>query len=188
MTKENQGAWDRQEDIFLVRNSTQTFHGGQDWAHLANFKEDFSVTTNGLGTPVTASQAAYKAVSKIHHYPPADFEPAASDLAMFLWPDNNAWEQGRHRLLLGNGASELIDLVIRSAKPGLWRPGPQHTQYKEYARSALAAGFETTSADDKSATLLCIVNPTNPTGEYWDLAKVKVYIEDSCERGTTVIV
>ncbi len=38
------------------------------------------------------------------------------------------------------GASELIDLVIRNANPGRWRPGPQRTQYKEYARSALAAG------------------------------------------------
>jgi len=46
----------------LVLSSTQTFHGGQDWAHLSNFVEDFSVTTNGLGTPEGAVQAAYKAV------------------------------------------------------------------------------------------------------------------------------
>lgn len=45
-----------------VSSSTQTFHGGQDWAHLSNFVEDFSVTTNGLGTPEAAVQAAYKAV------------------------------------------------------------------------------------------------------------------------------
>lgn len=44
-------------------SSTQTFHGGQDWAHLSNFVEDFSVTTNGLGTPEGAMEAAYKAVS-----------------------------------------------------------------------------------------------------------------------------
>ncbi|CAN0016454.1 unnamed protein product, partial [Hapterophycus canaliculatus] len=49
-------------------SSTQTFHGGQDWAHLSNFIEDFSVTTNGLGTPEAAVQAAYKAVSD-HPFP-----------------------------------------------------------------------------------------------------------------------
>lgn len=41
-------------------------------------------------------------VSQIKHYPPSDFEPAASDLARFLWPDGS-WAQGRQRLLLGNG-------------------------------------------------------------------------------------
>lgn len=45
--------WDR---------NTQTYHGGQDWRGLDNFKEDFSVTTNGLGTPVRALEAARRAV------------------------------------------------------------------------------------------------------------------------------
>lgn len=49
--------------LYPYPSSTQTFHGGQDWAHLSNFVEDFSVTTNGLGTPEAAVQAAYKAVS-----------------------------------------------------------------------------------------------------------------------------
>eukprot|EP00904_Undaria_pinnatifida_P008472 jgi/Undpi1/4755/HiC_scaffold_18.g08108.m1 len=178
MTQENQGTWD---------SSTQTFHGGQDWAHLSNFVEDFSVTTNGLGTPEAAVQAAYKAVSGIKHYPPSDFEPAASDLARFLWP-GESWESGRQLLLLGNGASELIDLVIRSANPGRWRPGPQKTQYKEYARSALAAGFATAPSTDRSATLLCLVNPTNPTGDYWGVEEMKAFIEGGCDAGTTVIV
>lgn len=44
------------------------------------------MTTNGLGTPAGALAAARKAVDDISHYPPADFEPAISDLAEFLWP------------------------------------------------------------------------------------------------------
>ena len=43
-------------------------------------------------------------VSQIKHYPPADGEPAATDLARFLWPDVS-WTEGRERLLLGNGES-----------------------------------------------------------------------------------
>ncbi|CAN0587462.1 unnamed protein product, partial [Laminaria digitata] len=87
-----------------------------------------------------------------------------------------------------SGASELIDLVIRNANPGRWRPGPQRTQYKEYARSALAAGFETAPSTDRSATLLCMVNPTNPTGDYWGVEEMKAFIEGGCDAGTTVIV
>eukprot|EP00611_Tribonema_gayanum_P006573 TRINITY_DN15846_c0_g1_i1.p1 TRINITY_DN15846_c0_g1~~TRINITY_DN15846_c0_g1_i1.p1 ORF type:complete len:405 (-),score=121.84 TRINITY_DN15846_c0_g1_i1:77-1180(-) len=178
MTAENQGTWD---------STTQTFHGGQDWKFCDNFVEDFSVTTNGLGTPEKAMAAAVAACSKINHYPPSDFEPALTDLAEFLWPEGGA-KECKELLLLGNGASELIDLVIRQAEPGKWRPGPQRTQYKEYARSAQAAGFTTTDATDCSATLLCMVNPTNPTGDYWPVEQAKKYIEETCARGTTVIV
>ncbi|CAM9677941.1 unnamed protein product, partial [Heterosigma akashiwo] len=180
MTKDNEGTWD---------STTQTFHGGQDWKFLDNFVCDFSVTTNALGTPRKALEAARKAVDTIDHYPPSDFEPAISDLAEFLWPGEGPAK--KPLMTLGNGASELIDLVIRGAGPApgdKWRPGPQQTQYKEYQRSAQAAGFETTGHDDRSAKLMCIVNPTNPTGDYWNKAEAKAYIEEQCEPGTTVIV
>ena len=42
--------------------ATQQYHGGQEWKYLSNFVEDFSVTTNGLGTPVAAMEAAKRAV------------------------------------------------------------------------------------------------------------------------------
>mmetsp|Transcript_21839 Transcript_21839/g.31693 ORF Transcript_21839/g.31693 Transcript_21839/m.31693 type:complete len:389 (-) Transcript_21839:299-1465(-) len=180
MTEENEGSWDK---------NTQTFHGGQDWAHLDNFVCDFSVTTNALGTPAAALEAARKACDLIDHYPPSDFEPALTELAQFLWPKNEDAVTYKPLLQLGNGASELIDLVIRSgATLGKWRPGPQQTQYKEYSRSAIAAGFETTTHDDKEATLLCMVNPTNPTGDYMDCPTMMGYIEEQCQEGTTVIV
>jgi hypothetical protein len=104
-------------------SDTQTFHAGQDWMQLTldgTFVEDFSVTTNGFGTPQAAEEAAAKSCSLMHHYPPADFEPAITDLADFLWP--NGHEEGKARLLMGNGASELIDLVIRDGPIGVWKP------------------------------------------------------------------
>jgi len=176
MTEGNKATWDLK---------TQTYHGGQDWRALNHFVEDFSVTTNGLGTPKPAMQAAKDAINHIHHYPAADFEPALTELAEFLWPDA---PQHKDKLLLGNGASELIDLVIRGAKPGTWCPGPTVTQYKEYSRSAQAAGFTTVKAGDPNATLTCMVNPTNPTGDYMDVETMKKYIEDSCCNGCTIIV
>ncbi|KAE8952726.1 hypothetical protein PR001_g33169 [Phytophthora rubi] len=45
--------------------------------------------------------------------PPADFQPVISHLNESL-----SWKQNLPLLLMGNGASELIDLVIRSVQPG----------------------------------------------------------------------
>lgn len=44
-------------------SKTQTFHGGQEHRFINNFVEDFSVTTNYLGTPRKALEAAKEAVS-----------------------------------------------------------------------------------------------------------------------------
>ena len=61
-----------------------------------------------------------------HHYPPANQEPAKTSLARFIWPDD--YSSHYDRLLLGNGASELIDLVTRSSPLGTMKPGPWDVQ------------------------------------------------------------
>ncbi|CAG8612406.1 pyridoxal phosphate-dependent transferase [Gigaspora rosea] len=165
----------------------QQFHAGQDWKFLDNFIEDFSVTTNGLGTPKSALEASREACFTCHHYPSADQEPAKTSLAQFLWPDD--YKKHSNRLLLGNGASELIDLVIRSAPDGTWKPGPWDVQYKEYQRSAENNGRIILSPQDNTrATLSCIVNPCNPTGDYKNVAEMKKWILDNVEEGGVVIV
>ncbi|KAJ2718684.1 hypothetical protein GGI07_005638 [Coemansia sp. Benny D115] len=165
----------------------QQFHGGQDWAHLDNFVEDFSVTTNAFGMPASAKLAAVQSVEHSHHYPPADQEPAKSSLARFLWPAE--FESERDRLILGNGASELIDLVIRMAPRGTWRPGPFRTQYKEYERSARNNDFELLAAESADkANVACLVNPCNPTGDYLDLAEVKQWIDANVLPGGYVLI
>ncbi|CAG8504814.1 11204_t:CDS:2 [Racocetra fulgida] len=152
----------------------QQFHGGQDWKYLDNFIEDFSVTTNALGTPKSALEASIEAVTK-------------TSLAQFLWPDD--YTKHSDKLLLGNGASELIDLVIRSAPNGTWKPGPWDVQYKEYQRSAENNGQIILSPQDTTrATLSCIVNPCNPTGDYKNVAEMKKWILDNVEEGGVVIV
>lgn len=77
-----------------VKKSTSgEYHGGQEWQHLDGFIEDFSVTTNGLGTPLAALEAAREAMMHILHYPPLDQEPAFSSLARFLSEEEKAEEQ-----------------------------------------------------------------------------------------------
>ncbi|KAI9597542.1 pyridoxal phosphate-dependent transferase [Syncephalis fuscata] len=174
---------------------TQQFHGGQDWKFLANFKEDFSVTTNGLGTPKPALAAAQQALNQCHHYPPADQEPAKTALAHFLWPSSDSLDsttvpEGHARLIIGNGASELIDLVARTVPPNsLWRSGPWDAQYKEYERAAINAGCRVLASNSTTpANLLCLVNPCNPTGDYMPLARVKEWISANAADQAVVIV
>ncbi|KAI9101294.1 pyridoxal phosphate-dependent transferase [Phlyctochytrium arcticum] len=171
----------------LWDTKTQQFHGGQEWQFLDNFVEDFSVTTNGLGTPEKALQAARDALNVCHHYPPADQEPAKTHLATFMWPEDV--EDVHSRILLGNGASELIDLVTRAAPEGPWKPGPWNIQYKEYERSAIALGREVLRPDQSTpAALTCIVNPNNPTGDYMPIEELKAYIERTTADNTVVMV
>eukprot|EP01120_Amphizonella_sp_Union-15-10_P013559 TRINITY_DN62_c0_g1_i1.p1 TRINITY_DN62_c0_g1~~TRINITY_DN62_c0_g1_i1.p1 ORF type:complete len:365 (+),score=58.08 TRINITY_DN62_c0_g1_i1:85-1179(+) len=170
--------------------NTQTFHGGQEWRALQNFHCDFSVTTNGLGTPKKALEAAVRALKDIEHYPAADFEPAKSLLAKWLSKD----EELNDRLILGNGASELIDLITRIAPPGPFRPGPfvvhgNPVQYREYERAAKANDRKILHPDDKEKeAITAIVNPSNPTGDYFPLEKLKAFIEERCSEGSFVMV
>ncbi|KAL7751056.1 hypothetical protein RI367_003636 [Sorochytrium milnesiophthora] len=169
--------------------TVQQYHGGQEWAHLESFVEDFSVTTNCFGTPQSGLDAVSSAIHEIHHYPPADQEPAKSHLARFIWPDEQTCRENAGRLLLGNGASELIDLVIRLSPQGSWKPGPWDVQYKEYERSAKST--ERKLLDGKSsapATLTCIVNPNNPTGEYMNIVALKQWIEQNVEDNGVVVI
>ena len=47
--------------------NTQQPHGGQEWATMDNFVEDFSVTTNTLGPPWKAVAAATAALSDVEY-------------------------------------------------------------------------------------------------------------------------
>ncbi|PVU99564.1 hypothetical protein BB559_000605 [Furculomyces boomerangus] len=179
MQKDNEkGLWD---------TKIQQYHGGQEWKHLDNFVEDFSVTTNALGTPKAALLAAQNAILDCGHYPPANQEPAKTSLAKFIWPSE--YVENNKRLILGNGASELIDLVMRMAPAGKWKPGPFKGQYKEYERSALNCNMELLSNDSKEkANVVCLVNPCNPTGDYLQIDQLISWVSSNVLDGGFVIV
>ena len=168
----------------------QEYHGGQDWNHLPNLVEDLSVTTNGLGTPQRALESMKSCIDTvISHYPAANNEPALSHLARFLWPDDNESVEHKSKLMLGNGASELIDLVVRCAPVGPFKPGPTRVQYKEYERSAQSHGRIILPAHaQEPPALFCLVNPTNPTGEYMSVETIKQVIERECRDGPCTVI
>ena len=136
-------------------------------------------------TPILASWE----LDNIEHYPAQDFEPSVTDLAVFLAGSSPANASDiRSRLILGNGASELIDMVARLAPEGSWKPGNTHVQYMEYERSAHNYDRKKISWNDKQARLTCMVNPTNPTGDYLTITEMKSYIETNCGDGSFVVV
>lgn len=173
----------KEEGVWDVK--VQEFHGGQDWRSCENFLEDFSVTTNALGAPAKAIAAAQQAVLLSHHYPPANQEPAKSYLAKFLWPNSAGYNE---RLLLGNGASELIDLVCRIAPPGAFKPGPWKAQYREYERAAKNHGRQVLAAGEEQAALVCLVNPCNPTGDYWGWERVMEWLKVNVMPGGVAVI
>ena len=112
-------------------------------------------------------------------------------LQNFIWPE--AGTKYERQFMMGNGASELIDLVVRSAMPQdgtapAWKPGGTVTQYKEYERSSKAQGMVTKDASARDIQLTCIVNPCNPTGDYMAVGDMMKYIEEHVPDGTTVMV
>jgi histidinol-phosphate/aromatic aminotransferase/cobyric acid decarboxylase-like protein len=190
--------------------NTQQPHGGQEWSSMGDkFVEDFSVTTNFMGPPESAVTAARDSLQNLEHYPAANFEPALSDLAEWLVGSGETSipadvAELKSRMILGNGASELIDLVTRLAAPaGGFQQGSTTVQYKEYERAAMAAqpmkkmdknsssftlarsGDSSTSVstagDDDKFAILAVVNPCNPTGEYRTVEELKAFIAAEAE-------
>ena len=106
-------------------------HGGSDNHITINFREDFSVTTNVLGPNKDALRSLN--LETIKYYPPQNYQPYIDNLKKYLFKTDI-------NIILGNGASELIDLLIRNIPGDSWRPSYCDVQYLEYERSATNAG------------------------------------------------
>ncbi|OHS98503.1 histidinol-phosphate aminotransferase [Tritrichomonas foetus] len=141
----------------------ECFHGGQSYRDCPNFQCDFSISTNNSGPPKSAIEAAKAAFSDLEHYPDQDAWVPRCHIA-------HKWGIDPSEILVGNGASELIDVLMRVFPEGsTWRPGPWPAQYNEYTRAAESAGLINVPFSESSATLTILVNPNTPTGNYLEL-------------------
>jgi len=192
-------------------------HGGDDIHKVKRLVCDFSVTTNALGPVPSALKAAKDLmddiqiswisprggdVDAIMQENPAD--QLASSPAVEHYPIRNDVELDRQvatfmrgaeradevipRLLFGNGASEVIDLLARAAPVGSFSISPHvDVQYREYQRGAKNAGRKVAEkAED--ASLLALVNPNNPTGDFLERADMEKWIEKHAAPGSWVLV
>ena len=153
------------------------FHGGQD-VHTHKCHVDMSVTTNGLGPLKSWS---FQLADQIDHYPPIRDKELYDEYCDFLR------EPGMN-VLFGNGATELIDLALRNIPAGDWRTNNVDVQYTEYENSCMVSGRTRLESNDKNALVTIIVNPNNPTGDFFTWDEMVHYIATEMRNNTYLIV
>ncbi len=155
---------------------------------------DFSSNINPLGPPPGLIDHLKERLPDITAYPTPQARELREGLAGFLGVP-------AERLLLGNGANELIHYII------LWRrpkrvlvPAPS---FSEYERAAVLAGsvveryslmpgetpkFSTLGSSLEKGDLLVLCNPNNPTGVLYLRREVLPLIESAAKRGAEVMI
>lgn len=192
-----------------MRREGRPAHGGNlEWASeryglAAEEFIDFSSNVNPLGPPPRALEAARAAVNEAARYPEPNAAKLKSALARHLG-------MGEESLVLGNGSSELIHLLVRCvARPSAHRGEAAlggsgvavvAPAFGEYERAARIAGVEPTfyrllprqgfslraaslaeEAARSQLTFLC--NPASPTGRLYPREELLPALEACREAG-----
>ena len=164
-----------------------SYHGGSEIHDIQNLKQDMSVTTNTFGLvdnyydSLTPEKFAHLAT----HYP-----PSGSDTALlaayheFIWGN----PETKINVLFGNGASEMIDIIIRNIPAGNWKMNDVDTQYREYNNACIKTNRKQLAHNDQNANLSIIINPNNPTGDFLKWSDLQAYIETSVRDNSYLMV
>ena len=156
------------------------YHGGQDIYEMKNeIIQDMSVTTNGLGPNSNWKLENYYEL--INHYPPIN------DIEL-LNSYNDFVKLNTKNVLFGNGATELIDLLIRDIPSGNWKTNNVSVQYAEYANSCKLSNRQKCDYTDMNVILTIIVNPNNPTGEFLNWENMKGFLDTYVPDNSFLIV
>jgi len=157
---------------------------------------DFSSNINPLGPPPGLCEELQKnLLADLRRYPVPQARVFRDALATFLGIPVE-------RLLIGNGASELIHLLFLWARPQ--RVAIPFPTFSEYERAAKLAGaevqrfplsLETSCLEaDKIKKLLTwgdfivFCNPNNPTGMFYAPEKIREIVREAADKGVTVLV
>lgn len=156
---------------------------------------DFSANINPLGPPQNVIRKLGENLHLIARYPDSQSSELKITLANYLNIDKNT-------LVLGNGASELIFLIVNSLKPAkVWIPTPT---FSEYELASLASGAQVVrlSLDKENFNkfnmqdlrdfgkndLIFICNPNNPTGQLYERKFLLEIIELVNEKEGFIII
>ena len=176
--------------------SGEYHHGGETTdTHLA--RADFSVNTNPLGMSESVKRALIDAVDSFERYPDQNCTALRALLSQKLGVD------GRE-LFFGNGASEVISLIVQALKPKrALLIAPAFSGYERALRTngseihyhflkrAQNFALDETIFDTLvrvKADILFLCTPNNPTGARIDdnlLEKIAAYCE---EQGVSLVV
>jgi histidinol-phosphate/aromatic aminotransferase/cobyric acid decarboxylase-like protein len=148
-------------------NQLCKYHGGSEIHDIPNLKQDMSVTTNafGLSDNYFETMTREKFEHLATHYPPTGIDTELTEAY-----NSFVGKDAKFSPLFGNGASELIDVTIRSLPAGNWKTNNVATQYREYQNACIKTGRTQVKHDDINTAISIIINPNNPTGDFlkWD--------------------
>ncbi|HBC92133.1 MAG TPA: threonine-phosphate decarboxylase [Pelotomaculum sp.] len=157
---------------------------------------DFSANINPLGPSRKALSAISKNLDLISAYPDPDCTELKSELAKYLGIKEE-------RLLMGNGAAELVYLLVRVLRcRKALIPVPT---FCEYALAVLSQGGEVLElplpeengfrlpvdeiiASLPDADLLFLCNPNNPTGRLTSRKTILTILEKACLHRVMVVI
>ncbi|NLW23845.1 MAG: threonine-phosphate decarboxylase [Clostridia bacterium] len=136
---------------------------------------DFSANINPLGPPPIVYEIIKENLTEISRYPDSRNLELKKALAAHLHICQN-------NLILGNGASELIFLLVNCLRPTkVWIPNPTFGEYEVAARGVGAEiirlplggenlnNFQLDQLESiKSGEMIFICNPNNPTGQLYN--------------------
>lgn len=157
---------------------------------------DFSANINPLGPPRAALDAITTNLERVRRYPDPDCIELRAALGRYLDLDSA-------NLVLGNGASELIGLIVNIVRPQ--RAGVFAPTFSEYERALESVGSKVTrfvlSSEDQflpdmdelerwidGLDMLFICNPNNPSGSVFHREKFRGVLDAAIDRGVFVAV
>jgi threonine-phosphate decarboxylase len=184
----------------MKQNVAKFQHGGDIYTEgvlLGRELIDFSSNINPLGVPDSFLQHIDEAVSVLTRYPDIEYRQLKNSIYTYL----NKPYINEDNILLGNGAAEIIDLVIGCFKSILLIV----PSFGEYEKSALKAGTNIQYSYLKSdmsidygdieekisefnLEAIVIANPNNPNGGIIDKTRFKSIIDKCKAKEITIII
>ncbi len=157
---------------------------------------DFSANINPLGLAPAVEQALHESIKEVIHYPEPDAATFNQAVAGYLGMDPQYF-------ISGNGAAELIYLLVRTINPQkVIIPVPTFSEYELAAASVGAQVIPVfLRAEDRFAwnvdaiietmaggDLLFLCNPNNPVGNLIGQEAMLSILKAAEEQGTLVVV
>lgn len=170
-------------------------HGGNIYGNEIEY--DFSVNLNPLGPPKSVRDALAAALNHVEEYPDPEYRELRRGLA-------NYWQLTEEQLVPGNGASELIPVIIRTLSPkSCMVTAPCYSGYETALNAAapscrihripLRAEDDFTLPENicqeiarVKPNLLILTNPNNPNGKRISANRLREIV-DACRTAGTVL-
>lgn len=177
-------------------------HGGNLWqvAQIYNILPeniiDFSANMNPWGNTLGIDEAIQKSLGDIFCYPDPECRRLTSMLSEYLGVDY-------HSILVGSGATEIIDLTMRAIKPSCALiPTPTFSEYERALKVAggepkflylkedndFALDIDELIEEIRGVEMVVLCNPNNPTGKLLTYDKVQEVADKTEKMGIYLLV